>query len=217
MLSEMANEGAMLGKVKEVEDDEESTSDSAQAGQQQHSTDAKTIEMLTRENAMLRQQQYQSSRLRPRASTAATYGLGNGYSVHDPVPEESDYAVDELDEMNDGQDPAAKRAFVRRMSEYGGSFRSPFSTAENRKLENVKRAIWQSSLGFGGLSEIPQSRRHSFADIPTRQPSISSMGEAVSMHETNSPDAPQSQDFAGFTDASGFNTTSPGKFRELPV
>ncbi|KAI1117548.1 hypothetical protein F5Y14DRAFT_353510 [Nemania sp. NC0429] len=209
MLSEMANEGAMLGKVKEVEDDEESASDSAQASQQQQSSDAKTIEMLTRENAMLRQQQYQSSRLRPRASTAATYGLGNGYSVHDPVPEESDYAVDELDEMNDGQDPAAKRAFVRRMSEYGGSFRSPFSTAENRKLENVKRAIWQSSLGFGGLSDIPQSRRHSFADIPTRQPSISSMGEAVSMHEATSPDAPQNQDFAGFPDASGFNTTSP--------
>ncbi|TGJ82603.1 hypothetical protein E0Z10_g6166 [Xylaria hypoxylon] len=212
MLSEMSNEGAMLGKVKEVEDDEESTSDSAQTSQQSHqqqSADAKTIEILTRENAILRQQQYQSSRLRPRASTAATYGLGNGYSLHDPVPEESDYAVDELDEMNDGQDPAMKRAFARRMSEYGGSYRPPYNTAENRKLENVKRAIWQSSLGFGGLSDIPQSRRHSFADVPTRQPSISSMGEAVSLHETTSPDASQGQDFAGFTDASGFNTTSP--------
>ncbi|KAI0874832.1 hypothetical protein GGS24DRAFT_326099 [Hypoxylon argillaceum] len=209
MLSEMSNEGAMLGKVKEVEDDEESTSDSPQANQHQQSADAKTIEMLTRENAILRQQQYQNSRLRPRASTAATYGLGNGYSVHDPVPEESDYAVDELDEMNEGQDPAMKRAFVRRMSEYAGSYRSPYNTAENRKLETVKRAIWQTSLGFGGLSDIPQSRRHSFADVPTRQPSISSMGEAVSLHETASPDASQSQEFAGFTDVSGFSTASP--------
>ncbi|KAI0416408.1 hypothetical protein F5X98DRAFT_343782 [Xylaria grammica] len=212
MLSEMSNEGAMLGKVKEVEDDEESTCDSAQTSQQSHqqqSADAKTIEMLTRENAILRQQQYQSSRLRPRASTAATYGLGNGYSLHDPVPEESDYAVDELDEMNDGQDSAMKRAFARRMSEYGGSYRPPYSTAENRKIENVKRAYWQSSLGFGGLSDIPQSRRHSFADVPTRQPSIGSMGEAVSLHEATSPDAAQSQEFAGFTDATGFNTASP--------
>ncbi|KAJ8123627.1 hypothetical protein ONZ43_g467 [Nemania bipapillata] len=211
MLSEMSNEGPMLGKVKEVEDDEESASDSAQASQQQQqqSADAKTIEMLTRENAILRQQQYQNSRIRPRASTAATYGLGNGYSVHDPVPEESDYAVDELEEMNDSQDPAMKRAFARRMSEYVGAYRSPYNIAENRKLENVKRAIWQTSLGFGGLSDIPQSRRHSFADVPTRQPSISSMGEAVSLHETTSPDASQGQEFAGFTDVSGFNTASP--------
>ncbi|KAJ2987824.1 hypothetical protein NUW58_g4298 [Xylaria curta] len=209
MLSEMANESAVLGKVKEVEDDEESVSDSAQANQQQQSADAKTIEILTRENAMLRQQQYQNSRLRPRASTAATYGLGNGYSVHDPVPEESDYAVDELDEMNDSHDPMMKRAFARRMSEYGGSYRPPYNTAENRKLENVKRAIWQSSLGFERLADIPQSRRHSFADVPTRQPSISSMGEAVSLQETTSPDAPQNQEFAGFTDATGFNTASP--------
>ncbi|KAI1825721.1 hypothetical protein F4861DRAFT_163099 [Xylaria intraflava] len=207
MLSEMS-EGAMLGKVKEVEDDEESNSDSAQTSQQQQSADAKTIEMLTRENAMLRQQQYQSSRLRPRASTAATYGLGNGYSVHDPVPEESDYAVDELDEMHDGQDPM-KRAFNRRMSEYGGSYRNPYNAVENRKLENVKRAFWQTSLGFGGLGDIPQSRRHSFADVPTRQPSIGSIGEPVSLHEATSPDVSQSQDFAAFADPAGFNTTSP--------
>ncbi|KAI0192251.1 hypothetical protein EV127DRAFT_479778 [Xylaria flabelliformis] len=209
MLSEMSSDGAMLGKVKEVEDDEESASDSPQANQQQQqSADAKTIEMLTRENAILRQQQYQSSRLRPRAPASNNYGLGNGYSVHDPVPEESDYAVDELDELNDGQDPMMKRAFARRMSEYAGAYRSPYNAAENRKLDHVKRAIWQSSLGFGGLSDIPQSRRHSFADVPTRQPSISSMGEAVALHEATSPDAPQNQEFTGFTEVA-FNTTSP--------
>ncbi|KAI1639404.1 hypothetical protein F4809DRAFT_141054 [Biscogniauxia mediterranea] len=206
MLSEMSNEGAMLGKVKEVEDDDdESTSDSAQGVHQQQSAEAKTIELLTRENAMLRQQQYQNSRLRPRASTAATYGLGNGYSVRDPVPEESDYAIDELDETNEGQDPTSRRGMGRRMSEYAsGSFRSPYPL-ENRKLENVKRAYWQSSLGFG---DIPQSRRHSFADIPTRQGSIGSIGEPVSLHEATSPDASQSQDY-GFSEGAGFNTTSP--------
>ena len=49
--------------------------------------------------------------------------------------------------------------------------------AENRTLETVKKGQWQSSLGFGGLGEIPQSRRHSFADVPTRQTSISSADE----------------------------------------
>ncbi|KAI1497034.1 hypothetical protein F5X99DRAFT_423929 [Biscogniauxia marginata] len=206
MLSEMSNEGAMLGKVKEVEDDDdESTSDSAQGALQQQSAEAKTIELLTRENAMLRQQQYQNSRLRPRASTAATYGLGNGYSVRDPVPEESDYAIDELDESNEGQDAAARR-LGRRMSEYAtGSYRSPYPV-ENRKLENVKRAYWQSSLGFG---DIPQSRRHSFADIPTRQGSIGSIGEPGSLHEATSPDGPQAQDYGGFSEGTGFNATSP--------
>jgi len=209
MLSEMSSDGSTLGKVKEVEDDEESTSESPKGTHQQLTSDAKTIEMLTRENALLRQQQYQQSiRIRPRASTAATFGLGgNGYSVHDPVPEESDYAVDELDDTIDGQDPAARRAFTRRMSEYTGSYRF----VPDRKLENVKKAIWQSSLGFSGLSDIPQSRRHSFADVPTRQPSISSMGEAVSLHESTSPDVPQNQDYSPFSDATGFGTTSPGK------
>lgn len=68
---------------------------------------------------------------------------------------------------------------------------------ENRKLENVKKAFWQSSLGFGGLGDIPQSRRHSFADVPTRQASISSIGDAVQGHESAAQDLAQAQDFPG--------------------
>ncbi|KAI0392669.1 hypothetical protein F5Y17DRAFT_343424 [Xylariaceae sp. FL0594] len=208
MLSEMSSDGSTLGKVKEVEDGEESTSESPKGTHQQLTSDAKKIEMLTRENALLRQQQKQQSmRIRPRASTAAAYGLGgNGYSVHDPVPEESDYAVDELDEAAEGQDPAVRRALVRRMSEYASLYRYP---PDNRKLENVKKAFWQSSLGFTGLSDIPQSRRHSFADVPTRQPSIGSMGEAVSLHESQPPDVPHNQDYTSFQDATGYSTASP--------
>ena len=41
-------------------------------------------------------------------------------------------------------------------------------------MEPIRKGQWQSSLGFGGLEEIPQSRRHSFADVPTRPTSISS-------------------------------------------
>jgi hypothetical protein len=209
MLSEMSNEG-MLGKVHEVDDDDNQSNHSSGHGMQPHqSAESKTIEYLARENAMLRQQQYQNSRIRPRAST--TYGLGNGYSVHDPVPEESDFAIDELDETGDGHEAAAKRALGRRMSEFGASAfggRSPLYPVENRKIENVKKAFWQSSLGFGGLSDIPQSRRHSFADVPTRQGSISSIGEPP-LGEVNSPDAAHPQDFASFPDGAGYNAASP--------
>ncbi|KAM0813198.1 putative PSP1 C-terminal domain-containing protein [Seiridium cardinale] len=212
MLSEMSNEG-MLGKVHEVDDDDTQSTHSSGHGAQTHQNDqSKTIELLARENAMLRQQQqYQNSRLRPRASTS--YGIGNGYSVREPVPEESDYAVDELDETGEGHDAAAKRALGRRMSEYGaGAFgaRSPLYPVENRKLENVKKAYWQSSLGFGGIGDIPQSRRHSFADVPTRQGSISSIGGDVpSLHEVDSPETAHPQDFGGFSDNAGYGATSP--------
>ncbi|KAK0612885.1 hypothetical protein B0T17DRAFT_620272 [Bombardia bombarda] len=203
MLSEMANDGNMLGKVNEDDDDD---STSSLQGSQHLSAEAKTIEMLTRENAMLRQQQqYQSLRPRPRASTAAAYGLGNGY-MQEAVPEESDYAIDELDEFNDGSDPTMRRNMTRRMSEYGagGPFRSPSSLVD-RKLENVKRAFWQSSLGFGGLGDIPQSRRHSFADVPTRQGSISSVGEGIGPHDQGAQDSIHGQDFpSAYSDSSNF-------------
>lgn len=41
----------------------------------------------------------------------------------------------------------------------------------------VERSHWQTSLGFGSIGELSQSRRHSFADIPTRHGSVGSIGE----------------------------------------
>lgn len=200
MLSEMAND-SMLGKVDEDEDVD--STGSLQGSQHQEQAKA-TIEMLTRENMMLRhqQQQFQNSRLRPRASTSS-YGLG---SMQESVPEESDYAIDELEEGIDGD--LARRNIVRRMSELVvGPYRTPY-LIENRKLENVKNATWQSSLGFGGLGDIPQSRRHSFANVPTRQASIGSLVEAA--HDQASQDLSHSQEFnSGYQDAS--NYAAPGQ------
>ncbi|KAH6850875.1 hypothetical protein B0I37DRAFT_308275 [Chaetomium sp. MPI-CAGE-AT-0009] len=192
MLSEMSNDGNMLGKVNE--DDDDDSSGSMQGSQ--HQDAAKTIELLTRENQMLRQQQQYHARLRPRASTASAFGLNSSY-MQETVPEESDYAVDEHDELNDGSDAAARMGLPRRMSEYGvGPYKSPYMV-ENRKLENVKKAFWQSSPGFGGLGDLPQSRRHSFADVPTRQASISSMGgDATQAHESAAQDLVHAHDFS---------------------
>lgn len=217
MLSEMSNEGGVLGKVKEVDDAEAGDLEATQG--QLQSAEAKTIEMLTRENNMLRQQQLHATRMRPRASTGFG-GLGNGYGLHDPVPEESsDFAVD--DESND-IDAAVKRGIHRRMSEFGsGPFRQSFTlegrpTLENRPLENVKKAIWSTSLGFGSLGDIPQSRRHSFADVPTRQPSVGSIGDHGISQEPGSMDSQHGQDFtaAQFENAM-LAQMNPGKPKEI--
>ncbi|CAN8104034.1 unnamed protein product [Discula destructiva] len=198
MLSEMSNEGGMLGKLKEVDDDDPAYTEAPTQALLQ-SAEAKTIEMLSRENAMLRQQQLNANRMRPRASTGFG-GLGNGYGLRDPVPEESsDFAVD--DDLND-LDAAARRGLTRRMSEFGNSpFRQSFTlesrpnVVENRPLENVKKAIWSTSLGFGSLAE-PASRRHSFADVPpTRQPSVGSIGDHAITQDPGSADGQIGQNY----------------------
>lgn len=194
MLSEMSNEGG-LSKLKEVDDDDDESTGSGH-GVALQSNEAKTIELLARENAMLRQQQqYHNSRVRPRSSTSNAYGTSSGYSLQEPLPEESEYAIEELDEMNELQ-LAAQGILGRRLSEYGAPSqpRVPsYAPLENRKLENVKKAYWQSSLGFGGLEDIPQSRRHSFADVPTRQVSVSSPSEPLSIRDAALQDALPSQ------------------------
>ena len=205
MLSEMSNEGG-LSKLKEVDDDDDESTNGSTQGVQLQSNEAKTIEILARENAILRQQQYHNSRIRPRSSTTNAYSLGNGYGLQEPVPEESDYAIDELDEINELQDITNKGLLGRRMSEYGAGQRvPPYTSLENRKLENVKKAYWQSSLGFGGLQDIPQSRRHSFADVPTRQGSVSSAGDPLANHESNLQESLSPKDYNRYQEASGFD------------
>ena len=203
MLSEMSNDGG-LGKLKEVDDDDDESTNGSNERVHVQSNDAKTIELLARENAILRQQQYQNSRIRPRSSTSNVF---NSYSLHEALPEESDYAIDELEEISELQGGPSKAMLARRMSEYGigGTPRVPsYNSIENRKLENVKKAYWQSSLGFGGQEDMPQSRRHSFVDIPARQGSISSVGDALAAHESAlqealSPNQDRYKNAAGYT------------------
>lgn len=211
MLSEMSSEGG-LSKLKEVEDDDgASTNGSSDGPQMQQSTEAaRTIERLAKENAMLRQQQ---ARSRPRSSTANAFGLGSAYGFQEPVLEESEYAVDELDEMNELHETASRGLQARRMSEFGlGQSRSsPYVSLENRKLENVKKAYWQSSLGIERFADIPQSRRHSFADIPTRHGSVSSAGETLSGHE-GLQDSLSPKDYHNrYQDGAGFSLNDHGE------
>lgn len=199
MLSEMANDGSMLGKVKEVEDDEdEGDSPSSSMHGSFHQSAEAQIEMLTRENAMLRQQQQQqfNTRVRPRAATGSF--MANGYPV---VPEESDFAVDELDENVDPAD-YNRRGSQRRLSEFAApSYRTPIGM-DKTKLENPslkKASLWSSTPGLFG-ADPSQGRRHSFANMPTRQGSISSVADSVAALDTP-VEAPPSQAFGpGFAD-----------------
>ena len=210
MLSELTGEG--LGKLKEVEDDEDDDNSNS-LGNSTHSLPqsqdpATLVEQLVRENAMLRQQQQQQNlRLRPKSATinTLTYGAGNPYGLENTLPEESDFAVDENDDIAELQEIGNKSMLTRRMSEYEYSVnpqtRGAFSGLENRKLETLKKAHWQSSLGFGGGPDLPPSRRHSFADVPTRQQSISSIGEPLNGHNDLS-NLSSSQELQGrFNDA----------------
>jgi hypothetical protein len=197
MLCEMSSEGTALGKLSEDEDD--GGSNSISLGQQP------TTEFLTRENVLLRQQQYQNSRGRL-GSTG--FNSGNGFS-HEPVPEESDFAVDELEDAGEATEMASKGMnTARRMSEFGVAtpFRTPFLLGpENRKLENVKKAYWQTQLGFGGLDDVPQSRRHSFADVPARHGSVGSATDPSVSRESVSVESFASQY------GSEFPSTNTGK------
>ena len=94
------------------------------------------------------------------------------------MPEEGDYAVDELDEAHDNPESFARRAANRRMSEYAaGAYRAQVSLERGKTdSANLKKALWSSSLGFPAMDS--QSRRHSFANMPTRQGSISSLADS---------------------------------------
>ncbi|KAI9775815.1 MAG: hypothetical protein M1839_000866 [Geoglossum umbratile] len=196
MLSEVSNDGTILGQLHEVDDDDESTTDS-QHGVRIPSSDPHAYEQHTMEAPLPQTtpNQMENPRLRTRAATTAvapssSFSAKNGANLafgnrhRDVVPEEDEYAVDEAAELNELQGLTNKGGLARRFSEYSapqdGRFAS-FGLPENRQLENIKKGQWQSSLGFGGLGEGQQSRRHSFADVPTRNASISSIGEYPSI------------------------------------
>lgn len=125
--------------------------------------------------------------------------------------EESDYAVDEIDELAELQDLSQRGLPGRRMSEYSAGQGMPqHMSIENRKLESLKKGAWSSSLGFGGLSDIPQSRRHSFADAlleNRHQAMIGSTGESLPSRDASDEN---SRDLTStYHDGIGQNTNDP--------
>ena len=196
VLGDLSHDPSLLGQLREVEDDDES-SNGSESGVPL-STTQHTIEQLAMENAILRQQaaeqlERETNRNRTRSATnnsstsKATRSSNQSYQqrVRDGAPEASDYALYEIDEPDLSQLYKFQDSNGRRSSEYTAKASTQYAIPgipENRTLESVKKGHWQSSLGFGGIGEPPQSRRHSFADVPTRQNSIGSTGESQNGH-----------------------------------
>lgn len=156
---------ANLGGLREVDDDEDPLQSTQTKVDQ-----AREIERLEMENAQLR-----AARDRERAMSSASAiqmpPTFRNNRIRSMVPEETDLAIDDNEES--GGAYQHRNLLTRRFSEQVTQYpdRQQLGTADSRN------ARWQSTLGFGRLADIPQSRRHSFADVPTRQGSFSSHGK----------------------------------------
>ncbi|KAF3482902.1 PSP1 domain-containing protein [Arthroderma uncinatum] len=219
-LLELGHDPATLGRVRE-DDDDISPNGMEPNNNNWASNQARTIEQLTMENAMLRQaasSQAEGPRFRDRtlSSTSANsgYSMAQTHKLHPiqgSVPEESDLAVDDLEDVGGfaGYNNSRSNA-RRRFSEHSTNLEKQFPTfasLENRTLENIKRAQWQSSLGFGSISDIPQSRRHSFADTLTRHPSSSFPSSSETRASAGSTSSLLTRDEGNFAD-NGLNASS---------
>jgi hypothetical protein len=152
-----------LGSLREDEDDVESSASSSDRGQRNISTTARRGGAGRGYGAMPRAvatspQPNGTFRLGPRSTTF-------------PLSPESDYAVaDEGEDHVDSSSELARAMAQAVVSSNTSSATNLTSLAaiENRRLEGLKRSQWQTSLGFGVVEEGTQSRRHSFADLPSR-------------------------------------------------
>ncbi|KAJ4630822.1 hypothetical protein HRR86_002365 [Exophiala dermatitidis] len=166
-----------LGRLREVEDDEEELRNSRMS-EAIATEQARMIERLEKENAQLRQAaQTQHDRTLSGASTSTQPPPGfRNTRLRAAVPEEAEVAVDDREDLPLSAGFGGRDHNTRRMSEQALGFpdRPTLSSTEHRNLESVRKAQWQTSLGFGPILEAPQSRRHSFADVPTRHGSFSS-------------------------------------------
>jgi hypothetical protein len=191
----------MLGRVREDDDGDDSLN-SSESDLNYSASQARQIEQLARENALLRQAAaagQMDTRYRERAGSAASIG-GSVHPLHrirGGVPEE-DLSVEDLGELRDISGYNNMRGSSRRRFSEHSANPEPFSSfaspLENRALDNVRKAHWQTSLGFGGMPDIPQSRRHSFADIPMRHGSIGS----VDPHSAATPRATMTERDDGY-------------------
>ena len=189
MLADTSHDPNPLGQLREVEDDEESSEGSG-SGLQGYTEGSRTVEDIVGENAMLRQQlaanQFQNSRSTRGSGPASmqrpqTSSQYYHQRLRESVPEKTASALYEVDEgENYDTQRMSGAALGRRFSEYGtrsGPHYALGVNAENKMLDSARKGQWQSSLGFARAEEPPQSRRHSFADMPTRHNSLGSIGD----------------------------------------
>ncbi|EXJ88536.1 hypothetical protein A1O1_05466 [Capronia coronata CBS 617.96] len=209
-----------LGRLREIEDDEEDLGDSQTSGLSA-TEQARTIERLEKENAQLRQAAQTRDRTLSGASAATQPPPGfRNARLRPAVPGDAETAIDDREDLMVPGGIAGWENGARRMSEQAVGYpeRQSLSSVENRNLDSVRKAQWQTSLGFGPIPEAPQSRRHSFADVPTRHGSFSSNGKDVERipWPTLGTDLLEREDHMTAYE-SGSQTLSQGDDRELAL
>ncbi|KAG8531100.1 uncharacterized protein KY384_004457 [Bacidia gigantensis] len=212
MLGDATHDLNALGQLREVDDDEE-VSGGSSSGTHGFHDDARTFEDLAGENAMLRQQlaanQLQNVRsARPVSSAQRPHTSGQYYHqrLRDSVPED---LTSPLYDPNDREQSQANRPGVaggRRFSEYSSRSSPHYALGINpdhKALDHGRRGQWQSSLGFARAEEPPKSRRHSFAEMPTRHNSLGSVNDdeaGRNIGDFSVPSHHHSEDLGAFGD-----------------
>lgn len=173
VLGERLHDSGVLDQVAEVEDDDEvpnirQHNDALAQSQAQ-------IEQLQKENASLRMGQTTQERARTTSSSEGDNSAmpplhSNRIRGHLPQPGPDTAIEDNEDGLDLNNFQVRQRLGNRGVSEQYND-RQTLSALDDR---NGGRAHWQTSQRFETAIEPPQSRRHSFADIPTRQGSFSS-------------------------------------------
>ncbi|KAK5953190.1 hypothetical protein OHC33_005758 [Knufia fluminis] len=125
----------------------------------------------------------QAARLQARAMSNTSQTASSafrGTRLRNAPLEGSEIAVDDVDESAMQYRVPVRNAPSRRLSDFQPTnpTRQPigphYSNATFGNTRNIPH--WSSNLDFGQLDTIPQSRRHSFADVPTRRGSMGSNG-----------------------------------------
>ncbi|CCU77280.1 PSP1 domain-containing protein [Blumeria hordei DH14] len=176
MLSEMSRE-SILGNLKEDDDYEDEQTIYSDSKISCNPSDKKTIDLAAHENELLNR-------------ISCNYRLRSLSYSDDAQPcllrgtqtEELESAIDEIDDANDYRPVSLSKEYRLQRSDHTEVIQSglsKFKLAENQRLENFKKTFWQSSLDFGGISNSPHSRRHSFANIPTRNNLFSSYDQLI--------------------------------------
>ena len=204
----MLYETGVLEKVKETDDDEER----AQDLMEREDSQAQKISQLEKENAKLRQAAQGRERI------ISSTGSHPATSFRDNLAQRS--LPEEAVTIDDGDDIRQRLTHATREQSNIYAERGTYSSQDVR-AENGRKPHWQTSLGFGTLAEPPQSRRHSFAEIPTRHGSISSTGKPSDIDprpelETETSDH---NDVAQVYDSAAQNqvdSNTEGEFRFFP-
>ena len=129
-----------------------------------------------------------SAGMRPQARTMSSAGVNvaaTAFKMSRPrqnVQETSEIAIEEVDDLTQSRYPMRNQP-SRRLSDFQAiaPTRQPYAPPYSSASFGTARIAphWSSNLDFGQLDTIPQSRRHSFADVPTRRGSVGSNGKCT--------------------------------------